>query len=482
MFHRLPIDYGKFKEESYEIKNIVFQELAFYTKTLIDYYEKDILEKYFFEKIECDSKDDFRYYSYYVVILIYIYYLANREELVSDEVRVFTLSLIKDNDRKIETFLSNNFINIAKQIRINSMYATLITWEVIPEEGAKWTQMEGVIKDFYVYCLVESHWDENELYNDLKDIIDNEIFSYYSRFFEHSEDHTIKLYNDFVNLFFSANNNEYQARNKVQVLHEILARIYRDDEIENSIKKELSSDKLDPYVEKARSVLSKQVEELLSQFSNKKNEQAGKYYRQKRTLAKFDFLVEFIDQMFSDTNLNKYFKNYVVNMFIKVINKHVEFKNVSFDDKEKVNKLFSVIKKNYIEVDTIIGNRDSFYGDPRDSEYKKFMNNKKRIKFPTGNNCLIGINSDLIYIKEIKFEIDVEDYSYEEIKSMCKTDDRGNLLYNVTNSIYLPFDKEDIKSYINRIRKKLAISIDVSFYITDDIVGGGIVINDNQSK
>ena len=50
----------------------------------------------------------------------------------------------------------------------------------------------------------------------------------------------------------------------------------------------------------------------------------------------------------------------------------------------------------------------------------------------------------------------------------CKKDDDGNLLYNVTNDIYLPFEQNELFEHIQRIRRMIEVNV--------------ILINDTGSK
>ena len=47
--------------------------------------------------------------------------------------------------------------------------------------------------------------------------------------------------------------------------------------------------------------------------------------------------------------------------------------------------------------------------------------------------------------------------------------------YNVTNDIYIPFEKGELTSHVNRIKKKVNIYLDYSCEV-DGLVGVGIEI------
>ena len=54
-------------------------------------------------------------------------------------------------------------------------------------------------------------------------------------------------------------------------------------------------------------------------------------------------------------------------------------------------------------------------------------------------------------------------------------------MYNVTNDIYIPFEKAELTEHVHRIKKKAKIYVEISYKI-DGIVGVGILIEQDKKK
>ena len=55
------------------------------------------------------------------------------------------------------------------------------------------------------------------------------------------------------------------------------------------------------------------------------------------------------------------------------------------------------------------------------------------------------------------------------------------VLYNVTNDIYIPFEKTELIKHVHRTYKKAEIYIDISYKV-DGIVGAGIIVEKKNEK
>jgi len=470
------INYSKFHKFSEEKKAIAFEELSLYTKTLIDYYETDILEDCFFDLFSYNKPLDLSYYNYISSILIYLYYLSQREELAGNKTKKYVVQLIKNNRGFVNNYLSQQRFYSYEHNILKSVYRRLRSWEIMPQKNAKWMVMENVIEDFYIFCILEWQWEEKSLYNTLKPILSENPFSYFSRYFEHNEHNTTQLYMDFANMFLFKQIDKEQAKIKVNMLKSVLTRVYKEVEILNSQEKKLSDEELQSYVAKAKKIFDSELQSVFSYFSNINEDELQYCQYKKISITPLSLLTSFIDEHFAEGYLGKFFKDGVVNMLLLIIKDHVIWKNTSFDNHEKLSEYFSTLESLGLQINAVIGNKDTFYGDSKTEEYQEYIKDKIRIKSPGGTNYLLGIDTKLIYAKISNVDIKIVDFTDEDINNCCKCDENGNYLYNITNSIYLPFSKDELHSYLYNIRKKIIVDAKASFFIRDSKIGGGIKI------
>ena len=71
--------------------------------------------------------------------------------------------------------------------------------------------------------------------------------------------------------------------------------------------------------------------------------------------------------------------------------------------------------------------------------------------------------------------VSIDDPQKEDIAHRWK-EENGMVLYNVTNSIYIPFEQKEFADYIHRAYKKVRITMTVSYKYEDTQIGAGIII------
>lgn len=61
----------------------------------------------------------------------------------------------------------------------------------------------------------------------------------------------------------------------------------------------------------------------------------------------------------------------------------------------------------------------------------------------------------------------------DEINENSRIDEKG-IYYNITNDIYIPFEKDILKTHVQRTEKKLIITGIIEYKIIGEVIGGGI--------
>lgn len=158
-------------------------------------------------------------------------------------------------------------------------------------------------------------------------------------------------------------------------------------------------------------------------------------------------------------------------------NKHLEsivhIKGKAMSNKQRTFKIFKYLWNN---TDTYIGNRDVFWGESDKDQLNEFVKGMVKITYPDGNNNFYIINHKLVHCSFSDFEIRLEDFTQQEIEEMCKTNVRGEIEFNVTNDIYIPFERDELIKHIHRIRKKVFLYANIHYRLDSDNIGAGIEI------
>ena len=100
-------------------KTVAYKEMGYYTKTMIDNFEDAVLNKAFAEWFE-HNNFALNAAKHNMIILIYLYYLSLKEELVTSKQREFATDIAKNN-RKVFHFLYFGCMTDQAILRVNSL-------------------------------------------------------------------------------------------------------------------------------------------------------------------------------------------------------------------------------------------------------------------------------------------------------------------------------------------------------------------------
>ena len=88
---------------------------------------------------------------------------------------------------------------------------------------------------------------------------------------------------------------------------------------------------------------------------------------------------------FEEKAFDEYIKKQIftesITSFIRSFFENIEYKELSYDDKEKQKTLIDLVQSNGINATVAIGNRDEFWGEEDSGILKKFTENMQRIKY-----------------------------------------------------------------------------------------------------
>ena len=88
------------------------------------------------------------------------------------------------------------------------------------------------------------------------------------------------------------------------------------------------------------------------------------------------------------------------------------------------------------------------------------------------------INTSATSVRIYGFRVVIRELTPDEIMRYCKEDEKGELSYNVTNDIYIPFSESELYDYIRKTKMVVEIYVELSDQETSDNCGLHITLED----
>ncbi|MBD5104257.1 MAG: hypothetical protein HDT47_05280 [Ruminococcaceae bacterium] len=457
-------------------KTEILREFCEFIKTLIEEGETEILNNRFFNWFGYRDKDKMdEYQVMFITSCVYLYYLACREDLIKGtETQKNAIEILNSNKGKIKDFLYYIYLPDFLSKNLSFVYDHLMRWEKMPPEEAKCLIIDDVINDFFVFTAIYICWNNDDISKIVLSLFGNHTFSIFTRYFRDDDKGIIKLIEEYHSLFFSGKESA-SAQEKSELLKDILSEKYKKEEIASGKENAVTDVTKNKFIENIKKAFQDKVDENSCLFE-KELQNDKEYVQQKVCICEFTLPSSFIN----DSKLDHYIVNFIhsalLNLYIHILNNALIIKEVKYNDRTKQKTLVTLIKDMDIDADTFIGNRDVFWGEEDKELLKNFTKNMKHIKFPNGNNHFYLVDHRLVHCHLSDISVEFIDLSYNEIEKQCKKDDDGRILYNITNDIYIPFDKAELEEHIQRIKKKIRVHAHIHYVIECDEVGGGIQI------
>lgn len=453
-------------------KTILISAWCIFVRSLIDEGEKDILKGQFFK----DSHYHVAKNSYQVVFIIaciYLYYVACRESLLSGkDSQKFAVNIIKENTDDIEDILHH--INLADFISENLKFIMeqMRTWEVIPEGDAKCVIIDTVIKDFFVFTALKSHWNNEMIANIIKALIGDSTFSLYTHYFSDNNINFDLLFNQYNSLFFNEEN-DLSSQQYSELLKDVLNIKYKHEEIESGKKNIITDDARTQFENNIRDTFETILNE--NSYLFEEEIQSDIEYTEKRIcLSELNLPSSIINNSKLDKYISSFIHTAIINAYICAIHPALSIDKKKVNDRTLQETLIASIKNMGISGDTFIGNRDVFWGEQDKHLLDKFTKDMKQVKYPEGYNNFYIINHSLVHCVISDLEIEFNDLSQKEIEQMCKKTVDGKLEFKVSNDIYIPFERDELEEHVHRIRKKIRLYATIKSRLKSDKVGAGI--------
>ncbi len=460
-------------DQNIDAHPVIMNELRLYTKLLIENNEIDVLRKTFFYELKENLDNSIineELKAYHLSIIIYLYYLSYKEILASDELRTSTSSILKE----LEQILPDYLLTISFEEPLNSSLVKAIKtnldwWEIFPENDAKTMVMDQVIDTFLLFYTIYTEKDVVQFKKSILSIISSNVFSFVNGYTGVNKLSALDLYKEFVNVIFNETLEQDVAENEFNRLENVLYEIYKD--IQTQAVEIISQNRL---VEFEVAMEDKVNNSILPKFQvlDKEDDidlKEGSYMLSINTSTKFldSNLVNIGDLAYN------HFLFHIINLLMS--ESHIIRKDIELRDKKALVYLFDLIDEYKVNVNTLIGYKDWYYGYEKEIEFKELESKSNIIKSTKTSNIIIGIDRNNISIKSINCEVKIKDVDCASIIDELDKDINGKHLYNVTNDIYIPFDEDELEKYLITTLKEIQVVIKYKFQFDDSTTGVAIV-------
>ncbi len=480
MLH-LALFFRNFNKKDEAFDSLLVYETCNFHKTMIDNGDYEGITKLFFEHAHYNN-DKNNHTLIYIITMIYLYYLAKRESLVDGaKLQTYANKILADNHNTNSFFYLHINILQLVQDKLPFIRTILRGWEYMDEGEAKWMIIEHVIDDFFVFIALGKFWEKDLIENVVKVLAPHSMFSLYDRYFAKNNGETVKkLYAEFEALI-NKEKDEELITEKISILGDVFNKRYRDETISEGKEKKITAEQKEWFTKKVIENLEVINTKILTPFKfNEDDLETAVISLQKQIVYKTLLSYYFFEEKTFDEHIKKHMFTEIITSFVRSFIDRIEYKELSYSNKEKQKTLIDLAKKSGINATVAIGNRDEFWGEEDSGLLKKYTENMQRIKYPGGYNYYFLLDNSLIEFSMENITVEYKDPTWDNFKHKCKDIDSDNVLYNVTNDIYIPFPKNEVEEYIKNTEKIILVYADIKLRLKGEKVGVGIEITTDK--
>lgn len=457
--------------------NLIRNSQGSYLISLMKYRYKDALRDKFFRYI---MKDTHSYDLVFILsICIYLYYIGYRENETliareSHDLRNICKELLRENINAIhEIMLECALDNIFTEELYRDLNYFMKSWEISPEIGtAKMPIMSNVVREFIILMIVKVAYTEDIIKINLNNIVGNNVYSYYSPFLE---DKNIDSTKEKISLFLSGFNQELKipkedVDKKFNIFKKAFDELYQKKAIDEArkVNEKFNADDVITEVElNLLPILSYKIPELKGDISSLKEGVKPKAISHKFCLLKLytptifckpDEIFKSIDRHSENIlycNLRQSLEGYLVKEMIDSSQNDFDadiLKNMAGSYDCLVGFGFKTWKWSFL-------NRNKYY------EIEKDKNTYLKHSRP---GSVLALSSKLLSLCVKDVEVVISDASLSDFDNDIKSD---TVLINITNDIWLPFEKNIGEHYIAESKKVVEINCRLEGKVYGDVCG-----------
>lgn len=458
------------KATSNEIRTsqILNKELREYTKLLIDNCENDVLNKTFIKILYNKQHINTLYI---LSIIIYIFYLSEKEPLVPEELKQSSSKFISDNKHNISSFLSKFDINIINTENVKLIFGYIKSWEFIPYLELKTPVFYKYISSTLICILLYAEKNNELLKKALESIVIKNSSYFVDNYLGQNKIDLTEDYKFIVCNFFGSKISKNDIQYDFDRLENLLLDIYRQNCNEKFEEEDIKELEKEIY-----SYLEYSITDKISSFNT---QNLKKNY--KKSVFSYEYQLCCTKNILK-SNMDNFFNFAIQNFFYHISNNMIEdkkliFEKVSSNDKQALVKLFNCTHSLKFPVDTIMGYRNWFDDYEKIQDFNKLLGNVKNIIFPKIEDIILLDKSKLSF-KDLKYNVRIEDVDFDKfIKDLKINEDGKYLYYNTNSNILIPYEKNELIETIKNTRKIIKCVIKYKYAYRGNKIGAGIIFD-----
>ena len=470
------ISYYTFKYNENEKISQLYIQLYQYTRVLIDNEENKILEKTLFKLMD---NTEYNYkkekVEYVFIILIYLYYIINIEDLADNKLKNSCKNLIENNKQRIYNFLLSGYRFKINENFIEKSKSILGQWEMMSEEGIKCLVMDNAIEEFLIFFLLQKNYNLDSLTKEMRILVEDKEYSIYTNI--NKNKFILEKYKSFINMFYNEEISEEQAKEKIDMLKMSIINLYKEREIKRSKNNIKTEEELNEFKIKFKDACMHNIESKIKVFNQ--NILDSNIKSTTVDLLNLNTPIELMNENIIKNTISTDIDTNFTRILVTIISENLKKLNSSNDNKEVLQKFFDLTKSAKINMDTLIGYKNNFYPlqDYLVYDFIEFEKDKFKIRANSCNNFIIGIDSSKIYLNIKEIIVDIEKLNMDNIYNKTQVNEKGEYLYEVSSDIFVPFTKTELEEYIDNIRRIVTVKANIEYAFETDIIGVGLFIN-----
>jgi hypothetical protein len=331
-------------------------------------------------------------------------------------------------------------------------------WEWIPDERAKAVINQFATQNFIVFLSLNTCWDDEVVRKIIELMFDKSMYCVYDRYFR-DESTFEKIYSGFNSLFYG----EQRSVDDVKArLYSIISKGYRNEMISEGIRKTITPHQVEDYKRWLLDVCNEAVQEYRELFSEEEgNDETQSDYKTIKLYA-----INTIAPL-SDDHSNQYIRDAIhrnmLSAYLQIIKDNLLTDHIRKADRKVQQTIIESISSASINPAIMIGGNDIFWMEKDKNQLRDYLERHgiTTIRDLYCRDEYFFIDPSQTRVDFCRFNVVIRDLTFSEIMNSCEMDEEGKILYNVTNDIYLPFEKEEIVDHMHRTRKMIEIYADL---------------------
>ena len=339
--------------------------------------------------------------------------------------------------------------------------------------------MYDVINDFFIFSGMAACLNDEQMSSIIDAVRGNSLLSIYARYFDSSGIEKIKsMYAEYLSSFWDyKESGTYEE--KFFNFKELMAYKYQQEIMNEGETNKFNPEKINQYCENIKCEIQRKINDDFKLFEILPNQEVK---------SNENVLITYWTVESICFDRSRYVKNDIENTmaefigyFLNKMVEKIEYRNVDYKNSEKQKYLINLAEAENIQANVFIGQNMRYTNEKDINLLSNYTSQMNHIYFSKGYNYAFLLNSKFIEFKYADIRVEYRNLRWDEIeRKYCKYDENKNVLFNVTNDLYIPMNRDQIINYINNTRKVIEVYANVRYRFNGEKVGVGMGIKYNN--